>query len=167
MSPKNFRAGLVMTICLVAGRPVLAQQGGVSEREPVKPTGPAAKKADDLIQGYTSRIEKEIEQGRREVDRLRGELHELIDLRYEVAAAIADLRADLAAKGSYSSDPVIIGGQGPINPQTRTGPQQAQALQFHRDLFYGLGKRLAEGTLGSAAGAASPAGPSRRPEEND
>ncbi len=143
MSPKNFRAGLVMTLCLAAGRLVLAQGfGPPPEHEPVKPTGPAAKRADDLIQAYTARIEKEIERERREVDQLRAELHELIDLRYEVAAAIADLRADLAAKGSYSADPVIIGGQGPVNQQAKTGPQQAQAMQYHRDLFYGLGSAL-------------------------
>ncbi len=141
MSPKNFRAGLVMTLCLAAGRPLLAQGFGPSpEHEPVKPTGPAAKRADDLIQAYTTRIEKEIEQERREIDQLRAQLHELIDLRYEVATAIADLRADLAAKGSYSADPVIIGGQGPVNQQARTEPQQAQAMpmQYHRDLFFGL-----------------------------
>ncbi len=113
MSPKSARFGLVVALSLVAGQPAVAQyaanaanQGGDRAEKPVKPTGPAAKKADDLIRGYTTRIEKEIEQERKELERLRTELHELIDVRFEMAAAIAELRGDLATKGTYSSDPV-------------------------------------------------------------
>ena len=77
MSPKLSRFGVVVALSLAAGGLVMAQSGGnanqgaVEDGQPVKPTGPAAKKADDLIRGYTARIEKEIEQGRKEVERLR------------------------------------------------------------------------------------------------
>src|SRR5262249_40225625 len=98
MSPKLIRFGLVVALSLAAGRIVMAQvgrnanQGAVEDQQPVKPTGPAAKKADDLIRDYTARIEKEIERGRKEVERLRAELHELIDVRYDLTEAIAELR---------------------------------------------------------------------------
>ena len=39
--------------------------------KPVKPSGPAARKAEELIKAYTARIEKEIDQGHKEIDRLR------------------------------------------------------------------------------------------------
>ncbi|MFI5459110.1 MAG: hypothetical protein ACHRXM_27085 [Isosphaerales bacterium] len=148
MSPKHSRFGFVVALSLAAGGLVMAQpgpnagRGPVQDDQPVKLTGPAAKKADDLIRGYTARIEKEIEQARKEVDRLRAELHELIDVRYEMAAAIADLRGELAAKGTYSADLI---GQGQVGAQDRTAapPQaQRQAMAFRRDLLYGLGSAL-------------------------
>src|SRR5271166_218188 len=69
MSPKlsRFGLGLVVALSLAAGQSVKAQPGGNDNQnapqvnQPVKLTGPAAKKADDLIKGYTARIEKEIE----------------------------------------------------------------------------------------------------------
>src|SRR5271166_5966184 len=109
MSRKLCRPSLVVALILAGGRLAVAQGFQHETQQPVKPTGPSAKKADDLIQGYTARIEKEIEQGRKEIERLRAELHELIDLRYEMVAAISDLRGDLAARGTYSADPVIYG----------------------------------------------------------
>jgi len=148
MSPKLSRFGLMLALSLAAGGLVRAQSGGnatqgaAQDGQPVKPTGPAAKKADDLIRGYTARIEKEIEQGRKEVERLRTELHELIDVRYEMAAAIAELHGELAAKGTYSADPVFR-GQAATQAKTAAPPQvQGQGMGFRRDLFYGLGSAL-------------------------
>ena len=69
MSPKLPRFGLVVALSLAAGQSVMAQPGGndnqntPQENQPVKLTGPAAKKADDLIKGYSARIEKEIDAG--------------------------------------------------------------------------------------------------------
>jgi hypothetical protein len=150
MSRKLCRPGLVVALFLAGGRLVMAQgfsnvnEQALQNQQPVKPTGPAAKKADDLIQGYTARIEKEIEQGRKEVERLRAELHELIDVRYEMAAAITDLRGDLAAKGTYSADPIIYGQ--PANQDRKTAPPsaqvQGQGMRLRPDLFYGLGSAL-------------------------
>jgi hypothetical protein len=143
MSRKLGRPGLVVALILAGGRLGMAQGfDNVTEKSLVKPTGPAAKKADDLIQAYTARIEKEIDQGRKEVERLRAELHELIDVRYEMAAAIADLRGDLAAKGTYSADTIIYGQS--VNQDRRTAPPQAQGqgMALRPDLFYGLGSAL-------------------------
>ena len=127
MSPKPSRFGLVVALTLTVSGVALAQAGGnpnqgdVGETPPVKPTGPAAKKADDLIRAYTGRIEKEIDQGRKDVERLRAELHELIDVRYAMTEAIAELRGDLATKGVYSTDPVA-GAQ----PATEGSPRRCQ-----------------------------------------
>ena len=131
MSRKLCRPGLVVALSLAGGRLVMAQgfpivkEQSLQNQQTVKPTGPAAKKADDLIQGYTARIEKEIDQGRKEVERLRAELHELIDVRYEMSAAIADLRGDLAAKGTYIADPIIYGQ--PANQDRKTAPASPRA----------------------------------------
>jgi hypothetical protein len=136
MSPKLFRCGLILGLCLVARGTVMAQ-GASNRPEPVKPSGPAAKKADDLIAGYTARIEKEIEQGRKEVERLRTELHELIDLRYAMTEAIIELRGDLATKGTYSNDPVVTS---PAAVKSASAPQAS--LLHHRDFVHGLGSAL-------------------------
>jgi hypothetical protein len=145
MSSQICRLGLAIVLSLtVAGRmmaqPVGANQGAVKTEPPVKPTGPAAKKADDLIRSYTARIEKEIAHDQKEVERLRGELHELIDVRDDMAKAIAEVRADLASKGNYSADPVVIGQ--PPAAVYGAPVQPVQAMTFRRDLVYGLGTAL-------------------------
>ncbi len=147
MLPKLACFGMVVALSLAAGRPVLAQPATPKE-ERVKPSGPAAKKAGELLRGYTSRIEKEIEQGHKEVQRLRAELHELIDVRYDMAEAISELRGELAANGTYSADPLIHGqpareGTGERNKETSPQEQgQAPGVGLRRDLFYGLGSAL-------------------------
>jgi len=148
MSPKLSRLGLVVALTLAGGELLRAQQGGgegnqdaAQDAQRVKPTGPAAKKADDLIRGYTARIEREVEQGRKEVDRLRAELHELIDLRHEMTAAIAELHGELASKGTYSDDPIFDARA--ATQDAKPAPQgQGQGMVLRRDLFYGLGSAL-------------------------
>jgi hypothetical protein len=144
MSPQFTRFGLLVALSLAAGQTATAQQGGFVEQKLVKPSGPAAKKADDLIRGYTSRIEKEIDQGHKEVQRLRTELHELIDIRYDMAEAIAELRGELAANGTYSTDPLIH--RQPAAQDSKAAPPQAQGprqgMAARRDLFYGLGSAM-------------------------
>jgi chorismate mutase len=134
-------------LSLAAGQSVMAQRAGndnqntPQENQPVKLTGPAAKKADDLIKGYTARIEKEIEQARKEIERLRTELHELIDVRSEMAATIAEVRGELAAKGTYSAEPIIV--QAAAQDQNTTQAQgQGPGNRFRRDFLYGLGSAL-------------------------
>jgi hypothetical protein len=136
MSPTLSRLGLVIALSLTATGKLMAQQA-LEVVQPVKPTGPAAKKTDDLIRAYTARIEKEIEEGHKEVARLRAELHELIDVRYAMADAIAEMRGELATKGKYSGDPVVA---------TQAAPKEAAApapaARFRRDFVYGLGSAL-------------------------
>ena len=139
MSPTSSRLGWVLALSLTATGRLMAQTGGNSaanDERPAKPTGPAAKKADELIRAYTARIEKEIEQGRKEVERLRTELHELIDVRDSMAEAIAALRGEMATKGTYSGELFI-----PIQPAPKSAPAPTpvMAAQFRRDFVYGLG----------------------------
>jgi hypothetical protein len=161
MSSQIPRLGLAVILSVMFAGRVMAQPGGADQGAektppPVKPTGPAAKKADDLIRSYATRIEKEIALGEKELDRLRGELHELIDVRDDMAKAIAEVRADLAAKGTYRADPAIVVSQpfspgigvpvapyGPDGPVQAIGPDgQVQAVSSPRDLVYGLGTAL-------------------------
>jgi hypothetical protein len=142
--------GLVIVCGLAAGRPAAAQFGGnggqgfdqEAQLEAFKPTGPAARKADDLIRGYTARIEKEIERDRKELARLHAELKELIDLRYDMDTAIAEIRGELAAKGAYSADPIIQNQPGTQDRRPLQPNSQVQGLGLRRDLFYGLGSAL-------------------------
>ena len=61
------RFGLTIVLFLTVGGRAMSKIEGsaqpVQVEKPVKPTGPAAKKADDLIRSYTARIEKEIAYG--------------------------------------------------------------------------------------------------------
>jgi hypothetical protein len=136
MSPKLSPFGLALALSLITAANGMAQQGA-NDEPPVKPTGPAAKKADDLIRAYTARIEKEIEQDRKDVERLRTELHELIDVRDAMAEAIAELRGDLATKGKYSGEQVVR-VQATANPPSAPAP----GPQFRSDFVYGLGSAL-------------------------
>jgi hypothetical protein len=126
--------GWAFTLILIAMGNAMAQPVAP---QPVKPTGPAAKKAEELIHAYTARIEKEIEQGHKEVARLRAEFHELIDVRYAMAEAIADLRGEMATKGTYSGEQFVARPASPKPP-----PAPATEMQPHRDFIYGLGSAL-------------------------
>jgi hypothetical protein len=59
-----------------------------------------------------------------------------------MAAAVADLRGDLAAKGTYSAVPIIYGQQ--ANQDRKTAPPQVpgQGMGLRPDLFHGLGSAL-------------------------
>ena len=131
MSPKPSHLGWAFIFSMIAMGNGMAQPVAP---QPVKPTGPAAKKAEELIQAYTARIEKEIDQGRNEVARLRAELHELIDVRYAMADAIAELRGEMATKGTYSGAQFVAKPASPKPP-----PAPPSDMQPHRDFVYGLG----------------------------
>jgi hypothetical protein len=143
MFPKLSCFGLVVALSLAGASSAMAQPAA---EQPVKPSGPAATKADDLIRDYTARIEKEIDQGHKELQRLRAELHELIDVRFEMTEAIAELRGDLASKGTYSADPGNYGQAATQGNQATSTPPQAQGQRqgaaSRRDLFYGLGSAM-------------------------
>src|SRR3954453_6649048 len=142
MSRMRALFGLTIPWILAVGSQVHAQGNGQEDKR-VLPTGPAAKKAEDLLRDYTARIEKEIEQDRKEVERLRTELHQLIDVRDAMGDAIGELRADLASKGVYSADPVA---SGPASPQDqKSPPSQPQGISNRRDLVYGIGSALPGG----------------------
>ena len=131
--------GSVIAVSLMTSGNLVAQPVAP---KPVKPSGPAARKAEELIKAYTARIEKEIDQGHKEIDRLRAELHELIDVRDAMADAIADLRGELATKGTFSADSVVPA------PAPQKAAAQVQpfgmVMPSHRDFVYALGTSLAK-----------------------
>jgi predicted RNase H-like nuclease (RuvC/YqgF family) len=135
MTPKISHIGWAFALCLFPIGNLMAQPVA---QVPVKPTGPAAKKAEELIKAYTARIEKEIDQGRKEVERLRSELHELIDVRCAMSEAIADLRGELATKGTYSAD-FVSPVQATQKPQE---PAQRGPMRLRHDFVFGLGSAL-------------------------
>jgi hypothetical protein len=138
MSSRFALFGSIVAVILMTSETNLMAQPAAPT--PVKPTGPAAKKAEDLLKAYTTRIEKEIDQGHKEVVRLRAELHELIDARDAMADAIAELRGELATKGTYSTDPVV---PAPATQKTAAPAQPTgMAMDFHPDFVYRLGCTL-------------------------
>jgi hypothetical protein len=137
MSSRFALFGSLVAVSFMTSGTLMAQPGAPT---PVKPTGPAAKKAEELIKAYTTRIEKEIDQGHKEVERLRAELHALIDVRDAMADAIAELRGELATKGTYSADPVA-----PAQTAQKTAAPArpaGMAMHFRNDFVYGLGSAL-------------------------
>jgi hypothetical protein len=110
MSRKLCRPGLVVALILAGGRLVMAQgfqnlnEESFQNQQIVKPTGPAAKKADDLIQGYTARIEQEIDQGRKEVEETRTEVDTLVYKLLELRAGIP------ASYGGFGGMGGMMGG---------------------------------------------------------
>jgi predicted component of type VI protein secretion system len=137
MSPRFVLLGSVVAVSLMTSGTLMAQPAAPT---PVKPTGPAAKKAAELIKAYTTRIEKEIDQGHKEVGRLRAELHELIDVRDAMAEAIAEMRGELATRGTFSADPVV---PAQATQKTEAPAQQTEmAMHFRPDFVYGLGSSL-------------------------
>jgi hypothetical protein len=59
----------------------------------------SAQKIDKTIQAYQSRSVQDLDQTRKDLDRMRKELRELIELRIDMAISAAELRADAVNQG--------------------------------------------------------------------
>jgi hypothetical protein len=59
----------------------------------------AAQKIDKTIQAYQSRSVQDLDQTRKDLDRMRKELRELLELRIDMAISAAELRADVMNPG--------------------------------------------------------------------
>ena len=59
----------------------------------------SAQKIDKTIQAYQSRSVQDLEQTRKDLDRMRKELRELVEVRFDMAIAAAELRAETGSQG--------------------------------------------------------------------
>jgi len=88
-----------------------------------------ASKIDKAIEVYDSRAEQELEQTRKDIDRLRKQLSELNDLRLDMVIAVAQLRADLASQAAVSQE---SGGDSADKDQDKER-RRLRAIELNRE----------------------------------
>jgi hypothetical protein len=88
------------------------------------------KRVDKAIQSYESRADQDLEQTRKDIDRLQKELTELIDLQFTLAVSLAELQAEMKA------DAVIDNGADASSNGTDSGKEGTadQARQRRRTI---------------------------------
>jgi len=69
-----------------------------------------SQKVDRALQTYRQRMGQNQEHTRKDIDRLRKELTELTDLRYDMAISLAELRADMTAQAMLPGQGGLGGG---------------------------------------------------------
>jgi hypothetical protein len=91
-------AGLLWTLC--GGSPVMA--GGQQPQAGAAPArdddDSAARRIDKAILAYESRVDQEIDQTRKEINRLQKELSEMVELQFGLVIALAELQAEMKAQ---------------------------------------------------------------------
>jgi TolA-binding protein len=92
---RRWLAALLITTGLACGASVLAPALAQDNANP-NSAGDSAQKIDKAIQAYQNRSVQDLEQTRKDLDRLRRELRELIELRLDMAISAAELRANVA-----------------------------------------------------------------------
>ena len=159
----TFMISLVVVGSLMAEGGANPKRTAPGTSQSTRPDGPAARKAEDLLNAHIARIEKENAEGRKEVDRLRAELHELVDVRYATSIAIADLKGELATKGVYSSNNL------PVNAQPAPGMTPGSPIRHGVSprLALRTRQRLTERPHSRTTRATSPSRSARRSEAND
>jgi len=115
---------LVIGAAALVPRGVLAQgpQGGrssndhQSKQDGSRQGGQLSAQIDKALQAYDERMDKNLDQCRKEMDQMKKELHELIDLRLNMAMSLAELRANPQPQGagfaSRGGSPGTIGDEG-------------------------------------------------------
>ncbi len=94
-------------------------------------------KIDKAIRVYENRTEQELDQARKDVDRLRKELSELIELRIDMAIALAQLRAEINAPEADSSagnSNTTSASQSPSTGGSEISQRRQRAAELTREL---------------------------------
>jgi hypothetical protein len=105
-------------------------------------TGASAERVDKALQDYQSRLGQDVEQSRKDIDRMRKELRDLIDTRFDMVLSLAELRADMgvpvAAPGAPAPPGTVIPEPGVVyaGPKTmsETDRQHQRAAILHQEL---------------------------------
>ena len=103
-----------------------------SDQHPEK-SGELSSDIDKALKAYDERAEKGLDKCRQELDRMKKDLHELIDMRISMALALAELRAKNSPGGAY-------GPPGAAYPQG--GGKPAEKLQQGTAENSGLSREL-------------------------
>src|SRR5687767_10545890 len=90
--------GIAPTLTALAQVREGGQGGRQTDRDGDGSSDPS-QRIDKALQAYRQRLGQSQDHTRKEIDRLRKELVELIDLRYDMAISLAELRADMSVSG--------------------------------------------------------------------
>jgi hypothetical protein len=108
MKPRLFvclgLALVVVSASVMVSQSVLAQagqppQGQRSQDDQNRQRGQFSEQIDKALQSYEERMDRNLEQCRKELDQMKKELHELIDMRINLAMSLAELRAKMHLHG--------------------------------------------------------------------
>jgi hypothetical protein len=97
-------ASLATGAAAISSKMALAQggrgsQGQQSEQDRGGRGGQLSEQIDKALQAYQERMDKNLDQCRKELGQMKKELHELIDLRIDMALSLAELRARAQMQG--------------------------------------------------------------------
>jgi HD superfamily phosphodiesterase len=96
-----------------------ASQGREAGEEPEK-------RVDKAIQTYESRADQELEQTRKDIDRLQKELAELVELQFSMAVSLAELQAEMRADAAVDNGAAGVGSYGNDSEKASTADQARQ-----------------------------------------
>ena len=108
MRPRLFAClGLALVVAsatVMVSQRVLAQagqqpQGQRSQDDQNRQKGQFSEDIDKALRSYDERMDRNLEQCRKELDQMKKELHELIDMRINMAMALYELRAKMHVHG--------------------------------------------------------------------
>jgi hypothetical protein len=119
-----------IAVYFAGGSPALAaDKDPQANSTPAKGEGEESptKRIDRAIQTYESRAESELEHTRKEIDRMRKELGEMMELQIEMAISLAELQAELRVAAATTN---LEGG----NDSSSSGSAASSAEQEQRRL---------------------------------
>jgi hypothetical protein len=106
---------IAVSASVMVSQRVLAQagqppQGQRSQDDQNRQKGQFSEEIDKALQSYDERMDRNLEQCRKELDQMKKELHELIDMRINLAMSLYELRA----KMHVHSQGAMTGGPGAV-----------------------------------------------------
>jgi hypothetical protein len=87
------------------------------------------KRVDKAIQSYESRADQELEQARKDIDRLRKELSELAELQFSMAISLAELQAEIRAQAAVDNGAAGVADSSDSEKASSTVDQTRQRLR--------------------------------------
>ena len=104
---------VAVSASVMVSQRVLAQagqppQGQRSQDDQNRQRGQFSEEIDKALQSYEERMDRNLEQCRKELDQMKKELHELIDMRINMAMSLYELRAKMHVHGQGA----MAGGPG-------------------------------------------------------
>jgi hypothetical protein len=115
-------AFVAVSVSVMVSQRVLAQsgqppQGQRSQDDQNRQRGQFSEEIDKALQTYEERMDRNLEQCRKELDQMKKELHELIDMRINLAMSLYELRAKMQVHGQGAT----AGGPGGAYPRGYAG----------------------------------------------
>jgi hypothetical protein len=120
------------------------KEGQPSAGDDKKQTSASSEEVDQALKAYEERMGRNLDQCRKEVDQMKKELHELIDLRVQMATSLAELRGKcqtpmeggFASEGAPNQSSMMINEFAQLHNQIRNevDQQRSQVAQLAAQL---------------------------------